>query len=87
MHDKHDASDGTKAHTAARTADLNQQIVRQDAAIHAIEQRQAVAAGAQDLFSWEALAHELSIEQELAAAQDARGTLLYDRAFVNAPRA
>ena len=48
LHDEHSAADGTKAHNAARTVDLDQRIGQQDAAIQAIEQRQAAAPGLQD---------------------------------------
>ena len=73
-----------KAELTARSGDLDQQIAAQDARIQTLAERLVGASGPRQQFSFTALHNELAIEQDLAAARDARGSLLYDRRFVNA---
>ena len=51
------------------------------------ERRLLVAARPRRHLSFTALHNELSIEQELAAAREERGALLYDRQFAKAVKA
>ena len=72
------------AETGTQLGDDNREIARQDATIQAIEVRLAEASGPRSRFSFTALRNELAIEQELAAARDDRGALLYDLQFARA---
>jgi hypothetical protein len=79
MHQEQPSSDTPNPRRAIDTGDIDRQIVQQQAAIHAIEQRLAAASRPRDRFTFEGLRNELSIERELATALDARGSLVYDR--------
>lgn len=72
---------------AVHRDDLDQRIAWQDAVIQTIEGRLAAASGPRARFSVTALHTELALEQELAAARDVRGGLIYDRRFAKAASA
>jgi hypothetical protein len=88
--DMMDAEHPVMAAQAARSAmgrgDLDEQIAQQDATIHVIERRLVVASAPRSRLSLSALHNELSITQELAAARDERGAMLYDRQFATAAK-
>ena len=68
----------------ALTGDLEQQIAVQDAAIQTLERRLLARGYPRSRFSFGRLDEDLSMETELSAAREKRGTLLYDREFVKA---
>lgn len=72
------------ARAAALTGDLEQQIAVQDAAIQTLERRLSARGYPRKRFSFGRLDEDLSMEMELSAAREKRGTLLYDRDFVKA---
>ncbi len=86
MNQEHPRSAAEAARTAALTRDLEQQIAVQDAVIQTLERRLLGRANPRSSFSFARLDEDLSMETELSAAREKRGTLLYDRDFVKATR-
>ena len=84
MNDEARLSTTPKAEIPARSGDLDQQIAAQDARIQTLAERLVGASSPRQQFSFTALHNELALEQDLAAARDERGSLLYDRSFVKA---
>lgn len=84
MNQEQPRSAAETARTATPTGDLEQQIAAQDATIETLERRLSASVYPRSGFSFARLDEELSMETELSAAREKRGTLLYDRDFVKA---